>query len=63
MLIVRFKVDEGFDSFCPIGPCIATDIDPNAVAIEASVNGELRQASSTKDLVATGTPKNSVVRM
>jgi len=27
MLIVRFKVDEGFDPFCPIGPCIATDID------------------------------------
>jgi 2-keto-4-pentenoate hydratase/2-oxohepta-3-ene-1,7-dioic acid hydratase in catechol pathway len=42
---------KGFDTFCPIGPCIATDIDPNAVAIEAYVNGELRQASSTKDLV------------
>jgi len=42
---------KGFDTFCPIGPCIATDIDPNAVAIEAYVNGELRQASSTKELV------------
>jgi len=42
---------KGFDSFCPIGPCIATDIDPNAVAVEAYVNGELRQASSTKELV------------
>ena len=42
---------KAFDTFCPIGPCIATDIDPNAVAIEAYVNGELRQSSSTKELI------------
>jgi len=42
---------KAFDTFCPVGPCIATDIDPNAVAIEALVNGEVRQSSSTKDLV------------
>src|SRR3990172_68406 len=42
---------KAFDTFCPIGPAIATDIDPNAVAVEAYVNGELRQSSSTKDLI------------
>lgn len=42
---------KAFDTFCPIGPCIATDIDPNAVAIEAWVNDERRQSSSTKELV------------
>jgi 2-keto-4-pentenoate hydratase/2-oxohepta-3-ene-1,7-dioic acid hydratase in catechol pathway len=42
---------KAFDTFCPIGPCIATDIDPNAVAIEAYVNGGLRQSSSTKELI------------
>jgi 2-keto-4-pentenoate hydratase/2-oxohepta-3-ene-1,7-dioic acid hydratase in catechol pathway len=42
---------KAFDTFCPIGPCIATDIDPNAVAIEAYVNDGLRQSSSTKDLI------------
>ncbi len=42
---------KAFDTFCPIGPCIATDIDPNAVAVEAYVNGELRQSSSTKELI------------
>ena len=42
---------KAFDTFCPIGPCIATDIDPNAVTIEAYVNGELRQSSSTKELI------------
>ena len=42
---------KGFDTFCPIGPCIATDIDPDAVAVETFVNGELRQSSSTKELI------------
>jgi len=42
---------KGFDTFCPIGPCIATDIDSNTVAIEAYVNGALRQSSSTKELI------------
>ena len=42
---------KAFDTFCPIGPCVATDIDPNAVTIEAYVNGEIRQSSSTKELI------------
>src|SRR5262245_33936471 len=29
-----------FDSFCPVGPCIATDIDPHGADIETYVNGE-----------------------
>ena len=47
-LFVRAKA---FDTFCPLGPCIATDIDPDAVAVETFVNGGLRQSSSTKDLI------------
>jgi len=31
---------KGFDTFCPLGPCIATDIDPDAVAIETYVHQE-----------------------
>jgi 2-keto-4-pentenoate hydratase/2-oxohepta-3-ene-1,7-dioic acid hydratase in catechol pathway len=42
---------KGFDTFCPLGPCIATDIDANAVTVEAWVNGEPRQSSSTKELL------------
>ena len=42
---------KAFDTFCPIGPCIATDVDPNALTIEAYVNGELRQSSSTKEMI------------
>jgi 2-keto-4-pentenoate hydratase/2-oxohepta-3-ene-1,7-dioic acid hydratase in catechol pathway len=39
---------KSFDTFCPVGPCIATDIDPNGADIETHVNGERRQGSNTK---------------
>jgi len=39
---------KSFDAFCSLGPCIATDIDPNGVTIEAFLNGERKQASNTK---------------
>ncbi len=39
---------KSFDTFCPAGPCIATDIDPNAVDVEAYLNEERKQASNTK---------------
>ena len=42
---------KAFDTFCPIGPCIATDIDPAATEIETYLNGERRQACNTKELV------------
>lgn len=42
---------KAFDTFCPIGPCIATDVDPNALTLEAYVNGELRQSSNTKEMI------------
>jgi 2-keto-4-pentenoate hydratase/2-oxohepta-3-ene-1,7-dioic acid hydratase in catechol pathway len=42
---------KAFDTFCPIGPCIATDIDPRASTIETWVNGECRQSSSTKEMI------------
>jgi 2-keto-4-pentenoate hydratase/2-oxohepta-3-ene-1,7-dioic acid hydratase in catechol pathway len=42
---------KGFDSFCPVGPCIATDIDPHGVEVQTYLNGERKQASNTKDLI------------
>jgi 2-keto-4-pentenoate hydratase/2-oxohepta-3-ene-1,7-dioic acid hydratase in catechol pathway len=44
-------VGKGFDSFCPLGPVIATDLDPTDLKIGARVNGETRQSSSTSDLL------------
>lgn len=42
---------KSFDTFCPVGPCIATDIDPKELEIQTFVNGECRQASNTKHLI------------
>jgi 2-keto-4-pentenoate hydratase/2-oxohepta-3-ene-1,7-dioic acid hydratase in catechol pathway len=42
------------DGFCPLGPWITTADevrDPQSLAITASVNGELRQSSSTGEMV------------
>jgi 2-keto-4-pentenoate hydratase/2-oxohepta-3-ene-1,7-dioic acid hydratase in catechol pathway len=47
-LVARAK---GFDTFCPLGPCIATDIDPNATQVETYVNGDRRQTANTKELI------------
>ncbi len=43
---------KGFDSFCPLGPAIDTDLDPQeGLAIVARVNGETRQSATTAELV------------
>jgi 2-keto-4-pentenoate hydratase/2-oxohepta-3-ene-1,7-dioic acid hydratase in catechol pathway len=42
---------KGFDSFCPLGPWIETDLDPADVAITCTVGSELRQAGRTKQMV------------
>jgi 2-keto-4-pentenoate hydratase/2-oxohepta-3-ene-1,7-dioic acid hydratase in catechol pathway len=42
---------KSFDSFCPVGPCIATEIDPGGVDVETYLNGERKQASNTKQLI------------
>lgn len=38
---------KSFDTFLPLGPCIATDIDPSNLSIRSYLNGEIRQDSST----------------
>ncbi len=38
---------KGFDSFCPIGPWIETDLDPSDVAIRTELNGQLKQDGRT----------------
>ena len=42
---------KGFDTFCPIGPWVATDVDPSDLAITTTVNGELRQAGRTSQML------------
>jgi len=42
---------KGFDGSCPLGPWIETDLDPTDVRIETRLNGEIRQAGQTADMV------------
>ncbi len=42
---------KGFDTFCPLGPVIATDLDPTNLDIKTRLNGEVVQDSNTSDLV------------
>ena len=42
---------KGFDSFCPIGPWITTDVDVTDVEVRCEVNEEVRQLGRTRDMV------------
>ncbi len=42
---------KGFDTFAPLGPCVATGLNGAPRAIEGWVNGARRQASSTAQLI------------
>lgn len=42
---------KGFDTFCPVGPWIETDLNPFDALITTHVNGQLRQMTSTRDMI------------
>jgi 2-keto-4-pentenoate hydratase/2-oxohepta-3-ene-1,7-dioic acid hydratase in catechol pathway len=42
---------KGFDSFCPLGPWIETELDPADLAVTCSVNGEQRQSGRTSQMI------------
>ncbi len=42
---------KSFDTFCPLGPWIETELDPTNLAISCEVNGEIKQSGNTSDMV------------
>jgi 2-keto-4-pentenoate hydratase/2-oxohepta-3-ene-1,7-dioic acid hydratase in catechol pathway len=48
---VQFTRGKSFDTFCPIGPCIETDLDPSDLTITTRLNGVVKQQASTKLMV------------
>jgi 2-keto-4-pentenoate hydratase/2-oxohepta-3-ene-1,7-dioic acid hydratase in catechol pathway len=44
---VQFTRAKGFDTFCPVGPHIETELDPHNVLVEAHVNGTQKQSGNT----------------
>jgi 2-keto-4-pentenoate hydratase/2-oxohepta-3-ene-1,7-dioic acid hydratase in catechol pathway len=48
---VQYARAKGFDTFAPIGPCIAVNLNPSKLAVEGWVNGDKRQSSNTEQLI------------
>jgi 2-keto-4-pentenoate hydratase/2-oxohepta-3-ene-1,7-dioic acid hydratase in catechol pathway len=48
---VQYTRCKGFDTFAPLGPCIATGLGGEPRSVECWVNGERRQAGTTAQLI------------
>ncbi len=42
---------KSFDTFAPLGPCIATDLNPARLKLKTFLNGKLRQSGNTRNLI------------
>jgi len=43
---------KGFDTFCPVGPVVAENLDPwKGVRVASRVNGQIRQNGTTRDFL------------
>src|SRR5579859_4955662 len=42
---------KGFDTFCPTGPWIETELDPRSVRVTCAVNGQTRQDALTSSMI------------
>jgi 2-keto-4-pentenoate hydratase/2-oxohepta-3-ene-1,7-dioic acid hydratase in catechol pathway len=48
---VQFARAKGFDTFCPVGPWIESELNPAEVLVETRVNGALRQSGRTSLMI------------
>jgi 2-keto-4-pentenoate hydratase/2-oxohepta-3-ene-1,7-dioic acid hydratase in catechol pathway len=42
---------KSFDTFCPVGPWIETDLNPDDLLVESYLNGERKQSSRTSQFI------------
>jgi 2-keto-4-pentenoate hydratase/2-oxohepta-3-ene-1,7-dioic acid hydratase in catechol pathway len=47
----QFTRAKGFDSFCPLGPWIETELDVTDLRVQTYVNGDLKQDGRTSDMI------------
>lgn len=50
---VQFTRGKSFDTFCPVGPVIVTDLNPLDTTVTTRLNGEIRQRGRTSDMAFT----------
>lgn len=48
---MQFSHCKGYDTFAPLGPCIAVGLDPSRLQVEGWVNGQRRQGASSSDMI------------
>jgi len=48
---VQFTRGKSFDTFCPLGPWIETDLDPADLSLVARVNGQIKQNARTSMMI------------
>src|SRR5215471_8857640 len=48
---VQFTRAKGFDTFCPVGPHIETELNPSDLLVECRVNGAVRQSGRTSLMI------------
>jgi 2-keto-4-pentenoate hydratase/2-oxohepta-3-ene-1,7-dioic acid hydratase in catechol pathway len=48
---VQFTRAKGFDSFCPLGPWIETELDTADLRVQTHLNGDVKQDGTTKDMI------------
>lgn len=48
---VQFTRGKSFDTFCPIGPVIETELNVSDIRVTCSVNGEIKQDGRTSQMV------------
>lgn len=48
---VQFTRAKGFDTFCPVGPHVETDLDPRDLGIAVRVGTDRRQDGRTRDMI------------
>ena len=48
---VQYARSKSFDTFCPLGPFVALDLDPTNLKVESRINGQVRQSSNTGLLI------------
>lgn len=42
---------KSLDTFCPLGPCLETELDPSDLKIEGRLNGKIMQQARTSQLI------------
>ena len=50
---VQFTRGKGYDTFCPLGPWIETELDPSDLEVSTELDGDVMQDGRTSDMVFT----------